>query len=62
VSGRGRACIEARKHYATHGVAQALVQQGLHQFQLVKAYLHLAVELGLGAASPAVYMTSIAVA
>lgn len=52
--------LTPRKHYATQRVAQALVQQGHHQFQLVKAYLHLAVKQGLGAADPAVYGPSIA--
>ena len=51
-----------RKHTATQGVAQALGQQGHHQFRLVKAYLHLASEQGLGAADPAVYEGSIPVA
>lgn len=39
-----------RKHNATQGVAQALVQQGHHQFGLRGAWLYLAVRLGLGAA------------
>lgn len=52
----------ATKHNATQGVAQALVQQGHHQFRLVKTYLHLASKQGLGAADPAVYGGSIPVA
>ena len=48
-----------RKHNATQGVAQALVRQGHHQFGLQRAWLHLVIGLGLGAAFSAIYGASI---